>query len=795
MTTGKVLWFDTNKGFGFIAADDGREVYVNYKDVENFGVDLRQTVEVEFEISASANGLRAQNVVIKGKPSSRVKIKEVGRAGISVEKGKQQSGNAGRRPVKKEGDNSKGRPLSRGVTEDADYYFSQALLAKQSKDRDKARGLFEKAIELGANIHAFYSYAAMEKELRHYDRARRIFQRGLAKFPNDGKLYEDYGVLERQRGQAERAAEIFRQGLEHAPSHRMLHKCLAEALFMLGSPEHLAEAEEHFSIAKKVGASNQVSDHQHKLVKVLRGHPRGSMSLKFLEQAGFSPTRIILHQNPSYAVDFIVKPMRTEYVESYDLSGGIFARCLYKNNATVEDMNQVLHDIRECEFPEVNRDVLFLILQSGSYLRDHLWSLLERAGKNPTIVPIEESQIRAGLDTSDSEGHLKQILEEWLYRRNLYEENFPVSGRRFFGREHELAGLIRSIDSGNPVGLFGLRKVGKTSLLKKLKEKRPQDIVIYIDLQKVPGGLKDCAYLYYEMANQLRTDLREKYPQIEKIVHFTLGGRHKGFDAIPKKEMLASQFDDDLRELNEAIRARTDLHQVKVLVLLDEVERVLPVAQSEGFKGYSDLFAYLRGISQQDGFLISIITGANPAICDEPQWEGRDNPVFKFYKETFLPPLEKHECYEMVRKLGRGMGISFTEGGLQQIYKETGGHPFVTRQLCSRIARHFETRPLLVNEEKVRRGTQEFLFNDADIFRDILARLERDFPEEKDLLLLIAEGINSQAELVRPRKSGAHEGLRHLVGYQLVERDETTYRIKMELLLKWIRHYWLNLEE
>jgi hypothetical protein len=149
----------------------------------------------------------------------------------------------------------------------------------------------------------------------------------------------------------------------------------------------------------------------------------------------------------------------------------------------------------------------------------------------------------------------------------------------------------------------------------------------------------------------------------------------------------------------------------------------------------------------------------------------------------------------MIQKLGKGMGINYTEESLQRIYAEAGGHPFVTRQLCSRITKHFQERPLLVDKAKVEQGIQEFLFHDSSTFREILNRLERDFPEEKELLLFIADGVNTEAELSSLCKSGTQESLRHLVGYQLVERDGVTYRIKMGLLLKWIRQHWLNRED
>jgi len=787
MAVGRIKWFDIDRGFGYITLPEGEDIYVRYADVEGYGRELRSGDQVQFQIVSDTGGKRAVQVTVEVQTrlgyrrTSAPKSKQASLSS-SVSSKTEQSQTRNRQYKK---------PLQRPPSDN--YYLAQALLARESRAHDKARELFERAVEVTNKPGAFLAYAAMEKGLHQYDRAVAVLKRGISKFPNRGKLYEDYGNLEVRRGHLERASEIFREGLNHDFAHRILYRNLAIVLLQLGGLSNLEEAKACFEKARKVGVL-EPNDQHYELLKLLVGHSRGPLAKEFLEKAGLSVNYLSSHSANTYAFDLFVQAKRPEYLESYDLSDEIPARCLFKANASYEDVESFIRDVQSMEVSrKINRDVLLLILQSStSSLKDRLYGLLEKAGRNPIVVPIEEAEMRAGIETSDSEGVLKQILDQWLYRRNLYEERFPVSGRTFFGREQELTGLVRSIDSGSPVGLFGLRKVGKTSLLHKLKEKRPQDLVIYIDVQAVPEGVRETGYLYWDMAEQLRAELRRKYIDIARDIQFVLAGRHKNYVSIPDRQLLASAFDADLRSVRELMSSAGKTG--RTLVLLDEVERMLPAANSDGFKGYADFFAYLRGISQQEGFLISIVTGANPDICEQPQWEGQDNPVFKFYQETFLPPLERRECNEMIQKLGRGMGITFQTKSLERIYSETGGHPFVTRQLCSRIVRHFTERPLLVDEAKVYAGIEEFLFHDSGTFKEILGRLERDFPQEKELLIFIAEGIDSEHELASLAKTGIHDALRHLVGYQLVQREQTSYKIKVHLLHTWIQRYWLNKE-
>lgn len=799
MPIGKVTMFDLSKGYGFIATRNF-DVYVWYKDVEGYGQYLQKGDVVEFDIANGPKGLKAVNVVIKSCSSKDGYVKPQSHSDKptkALNQGREKSNSNILQNSSPPQDIVKsGPPSITKVARDFKHYLAQALLAKEGKDFIKARELFELAITHGGDLQVFYSYAAMEKNLGQFESARRVFQRGIEKFPSKGKLYEDYGNLEKLTNNLEQAAQIFRQGVKAAPDHKYLHRYLAETLLKLGSPEQLAEAEKHYEKSIELHVATNTNVQEYALVKVLRGPTRGKMTNQFLNEAGFLLHQVIQRPVSSNAVDFIVKPMRPEYIESYDLSDEIFIRCLYKNNPTIQDVDLLIKNFQEDkEASHVNRDVLFLSLQNTANVRNYLYKLIESVGKNPTIVPIEDMQLQAGLNNSDCEAVLKQILDEWLYRRNLYDVRFPVSGRKFFGRENELLGLIRNIESGNPVGLFGLRKVGKTSLLKRLKEKRSQDIIIDIDLQAVPPGVEDCSYLYWDMAQQLGREVENKFPDIAKNLKFSLAGRFRSYVEITNLQNIALRFDADFRMVKDALSHSPETSKVKAIVLLDELEIMLPTSNNKGFKGYTTFFAYLRGMSQQDGFLISIVTGANSAICEEPQWEGRDNPVFKFYQEIFLPPLERYECDEMIKKLGRGMGINYTPSGLDQIYKETGGHPFITRQLCSRIVKNFQERPLTVDKEKVQVGVHEFLFHDAATFREILSRLERDFPVEKDLLLFIADEVNTESLLSDLCKSNPQEGLKHLIGYQLVERRGNLYQYKMALLQKWVRQNWLDKED
>jgi CspA family cold shock protein len=64
MATGTVKWFNADKGFGFIAPDDGSaDVFAHFSAIQTSGYrSLDEAQKVEFDVEQGPKGLQAANI-------------------------------------------------------------------------------------------------------------------------------------------------------------------------------------------------------------------------------------------------------------------------------------------------------------------------------------------------------------------------------------------------------------------------------------------------------------------------------------------------------------------------------------------------------------------------------------------------------------------------------------------------------------------------------------------------------------------------------------------------------------
>jgi CspA family cold shock protein len=73
--TGRVKWYDTEKGFGFLTRDDGGDVFVHKAALPAGVEDLKAGQRVEFGVAESRKGNQALSLTLLDTPPSMLELR------------------------------------------------------------------------------------------------------------------------------------------------------------------------------------------------------------------------------------------------------------------------------------------------------------------------------------------------------------------------------------------------------------------------------------------------------------------------------------------------------------------------------------------------------------------------------------------------------------------------------------------------------------------------------------------------------------------------------------------------
>ncbi len=348
--------------------------------------------------------------------------------------------------------------------------------------------------------------------------------------------------------------------------------------------------------------------------------------------------------------------------------------------------------------------------QMGPHLE--LWNL-EGAGSLVASLPTLDAM------TPDSRVQIIRGLRGVLTSRDLYRGRNPVTGNDFFGRQELLNTLRSELSAGRSVGLFGLRRSGKTSVIREFTRRcRKSGIgVVLSDLEAV-GELSEIpALISADLTNLLR-DLKEMDPTV------WVGSETE--QAVTNFAQLSTRI----------VRVAEKNRQYKFVIALDEVESLVPLVKQDPEQVRVFLGA-LRRAAQTTGNVAILATGVTTRFFNESMLaDSVENPLFGSFESYFLSPFSLEETTNLVRKLGKGMVLEWDDDALVLLHNSVGGFPFLVRDLASavRVQAHNEQGteagidPISITAALVERTLPAWSETAAQLWTNIVATLELHHP-------------------------------------------------------------------
>jgi hypothetical protein len=324
------------------------------------------------------------------------------------------------------------------------------------------------------------------------------------------------------------------------------------------------------------------------------------------------------------------------WVQTKDLDG-------VSSQHMMESLGDVLRE------RNLTRQIVLVIIDGNSFpLFRHKTNL------NYNLVLIGAEEQKNVLHSRRPTGELLDIISAQVPISYLspYETRAPVTGSRFFGREHEISRILANPDTNHAI--LGIRRIGKTSLLRETER---------ILLEQEAAA----RVVYLECSDLLCTD-----DYIREVVR-KLNPRE-----LPRLELqkYVFFFPNFLERMSKQFKS-------KIIFLLDEVDNLVIMQ-----RGDWELFRMLRASSNK-GACQYIIAGFREAMREQYML---DSPFYNFTQEIRLSEFTRQQARNLIVTPMENLRVRFKneEKVISRIYEETAGHPNLIQYYCLILLRQLD---------------------------------------------------------------------------------------------------------
>lgn len=401
------------------------------------------------------------------------------------------------------------------------------------------------------------------------------------------------------------------------------------------------------------------------------------------------------------------------------------------------------------------------------------------------IVPFCLDELNAEFD----ENALSNRMREFLYEKDLFGIAVPLKNDTlFFGKDRTniISELYGRYKQGEEGGLFGLRRIGKTSILNllKLRIAEADGVAVYFDCSSVHH------FRWYEFLKYIIMTIISEY-SIEK---------NENGNIVLNATCLVETTEERYGEKNAVMNFMEDIKTLyemldnrRILLILDEIENIgYTTSPSKWWQEENDALYFWQAIrtviQTHSEYLSFVIAGVNPMCVEIQSINNYDNPIFGMFSPIYTSLFEYEDIKMMVSSIGGRLGISFEEPVYAKMMEDYGGHPFLVRQVCSKINNELNTkreeRPTTISMYRYNMKRDEYRQGMTSVIEQILGVIDNFYPSEFELLKKLAlDGRNA----LKKELALGEKGIQHLIGYCIVDKVDGEYFIRIKSIEEYIK--------
>ncbi|HEY9127432.1 MAG TPA: AAA-like domain-containing protein [Acidobacteriaceae bacterium] len=349
-----------------------------------------------------------------------------------------------------------------------------------------------------------------------------------------------------------------------------------------------------------------------------------------------------------------------------------------------------------------------------------------------TVLPIYVSG-----NTVPGGNELEKALSFEFFSQDPFDITGPVaSDAQFFGRRTEAQELARKLQNGQIRSCFGIRKIGKTSIMHRILHEIEDNFeckTIFADCQKDS--------IFSLSAPQLLMSFA-------KTIQKSSQSHSRVFEVVPHNQ------DVDLAQASQVFLDSVSSVDVPVVLAFDEVDYIAPGSptaphwKSDFIPFWRNVRAAYQSAGRAEKTLSIFVCGVSSKWFSVESIDGLENAALAFVPEEYLSPLPRGASAAMIRSVGPVAGLRFDESSAEFIAQNCSDMPFWIRKACSYIHERIDTavRPIAVTREMVEPIVSSFVTAEGGSMAQVaLQHLFRVYPDLRAPCLQLKEVEKVQA--------------------------------------------------